>query len=325
MSICRRAIAAVLLATLPLAGARAGAQEVYPSRPIKIVVPFTPGGATDSVARLIAANLKEKLGQTVYVENKGGGGTIIGTDLVAKSAADGYTLLMLTPPFAVNHSLYPDRPYDTFEDFVPVVGVASLPLVLIVQANSPVKTVKDLVELAKKNPGKLSYGSAGNGSGTHLAMEMLKSSAGVDIRHIPYRGSLPSLTDLLARQTDAIFDTILLVTPYVTSGKVHALAQTGAKRSSYLPEVPTMQEAGISGYEAVSWLAFAAPAGTPAAVVQKLNAAVNEILESPSVRKQLERQGLEIIGGTPEDAARHLKKEVEKFAAAVKSSGAKPQ
>lgn len=322
MNMSRRSMAAALLAVLPLASALA--QDVYPSKPIKLIVPFPPGGTADVIARLIAGNLKDTLGQPVIVDNKGGGGTIIGTDFVAKSPADGYTLLWATTPFAINHSLYPNRPYDTFRDFVSVVDVVSMPLVLIVPPSSPAKSVRELVDLSKKSPGTLSYGSSGNGGSPHLAMELFKSASGADIRHVPYRGSAPALTDLLGGQTDAMMDTVFLVTPHVHSGKARALAQTGIRRSSYLPDVPTMREAGFPGYEVGSWLGIAAPAHTPAQTVHKLNAAVNEVLKSPAIRAELEKQGLEIIAGTPEDAARHLKSEVENFAKVVQSSGAKP-
>lgn len=319
----RHIVALALLAAAPLASALA--QDGFPAKPVKIVVPFPPGGTSDSVARLIANNLKDKLDQPVIVDNKGGGGTVIGTDIVAKSAGDGHTLLWAATPFAINHSLYPGKPYDTFKDFVPVVDVVSMPLVLIVPASSSARSLKDLIDQAKKAPGRLSYGSSGNGGSPHLAMEVFKSAAGIDIKHVPYRGSAPALTDLLGAQTDLMIDTVFLVTPYVTSGKVRALAQTGVKRSGYLPAVPTMREAGIEGYEVGAWFSLMAPAGTPKAVVRRLNVAVNEVLKLPAVREQMEQQGLQVTAGTPEDATRHLKVEVDKFANAVRSSGVKPE
>lgn len=322
MNITRRTLAAALLAALPFTGALA--QDAFPSRPVKIVVPFPPGGSSDSVARLLAKGMQEKLGQPIIVDNKGGAGTLIGTEIVAKSPADGYTLLWMTTPFAINESLRTNLPYDTFKDFTPVVTVVAMPLVMIVPPNSPAKSVKDLVEIAKKSPGKLSYGSSGTGGSPHLAMEMFKSAAGVFINHIPYKGSAPAVSDLIAGQTDVVIDTIFLTTPQVKGGKARALAQTGTERSSYLPDVPTMREAGIEGYEATSWLGLAAPGGTPAPVVDKLNAVANEVLKSPAVREQLEKQGLTVIAGTPQDAARFLRTEVERWGKAVKNSGAKP-
>ena len=317
----RPLLAAAVLAVLPLAAALA--QDNFPSRPIKIVVPFPPGGSSDQVARLLANGMKDKLGQPIIIENKAGAGTVIGAEAVAKSPADGYTLLWMTTPFAINASLVKSLPYDTFKDFTPVVDVVAMPLVMIVHPNSPAKSVADLVAMAKKAPGKLSYGSSGNGGSPHLAMEMFKSMAGVFVNHIPYRGSAPSVQDLIAGQTDVVIDTIFLTTPFVQAGKARALAQTGAQRSPYLPDVPTMREAGIAGYEATSWLSMAAPAGTPAAVVQKINAAANEVLKAPAMREQLTKQGMDIIAGTPDEAARRLRVEVDKWGKAVASSGAK--
>jgi len=314
-------LAGLMAAMLPISPALG--QDNFPSRPIKIVVPFPPGGSSDSVARLLANGMREKLGQPVIVDNKAGAGTVIGTEAVAKSPADGYTLLWMTTPFAINASLAKSLPYDTFKDLTPVIDVVEMPLVMIVNPSSPAKSVRDLVQMAKKSPGKLSYGSSGNGGSPHLAMEMFKSMTGVFINHIPYRGSAPSVQDLIAGQTDVVMDTIFLTTPQVQAGKARALAQTGTKRSAYLPDVPTMREAGVEGYEATSWLALAAPGGTPSAVVQKLNAAANEVLKSTAIREQLTKQGLEILAGTPEDSARHLRVEVEKWGRAVKSSGAK--
>jgi tripartite-type tricarboxylate transporter receptor subunit TctC len=272
----------------------------------------------------MANAMKDKLGQPIIVENKPGAGTIIGTDAVAKSAPDGYTLLWMTPPFAINETLYKQLPYNTQKDFVPVVDLVSNPLVMMVHPNSPAKSVQDLIAMAKKSPGKLSYGSSGNGGSPHLAMEMFKSMTGIYVNHIPYRGSAPAVMDLIAGQTDVVIDTLFLAVPQVSGGKARALAQTGPTRSRLLPDVPTMREAGLAGYEATSWLSLAAPAGTPPAIVAKLNAAANEALQSPAVREQLVKQGLEIHGGTPEESARHLRAEIERWGKAVKASGAKP-
>ena len=317
----RRIFISAMFTALPLSCALA--QDHFPSHPIKIVVPFPPGGSSDSIARLLANGMKDQLGQPIIVDNKAGAGTVIGTEAVAKSPADGYTLLWMTTPFAINATLMKSLPYDTFKDFTPIVDVVEMPLVMIVPPSSPAKSVHDLVGMAKRAPGKLSYGSSGNGGSPHLATEMFKSMTGVSINHVPYRGSAPAVQDLLAGQTDVVLDTIFLTTPYVKSGNARALAQTGAKRSAYLPNVPTMREAGIAGYEATSWLSLAAPAGTPTGVIQKLNAAVNEVLKNQALREQITKQGMEIVAGTPEDAERHLRLEVEKWGSAVKTSGAK--
>ncbi len=319
--VTRRVATAALLALAPVAASFA--QDAFPSRPIKIVVPFPPGGSSDSVARLLANGMKDKLGQPVIVENKAGAGTIIGTEAVARSPADGYTMLWMTTPFAINESLYKQRPYDTFKDFTPLIDVVSNPLVMIVNPKSPANTVKELIALAKKAPGKLSYGSSGNGGSPHLAMEMFKAAAGVDIKHIPYKGSAPAVTDLIGGQTDVVIDTLFLTAPQVTGGKARALAQTGPTRSKLLPDVPTMREAGLAGYEATSWLSLAVPAGTPAAIVSRLNAAANEALQTPAIRDQLVKQGMEVHGGTPDEAAQHLRAEVERWGKAIAASGAK--
>lgn len=301
------------------------ASDAYPTKAIKLVVPFPPGGTSDTVARILANAMAEKLGQPIIVDNRGGAGTIIGTDMVAKSAPDGYTMLWATTPFAINETLYPHLPYNTFKDFTPVIDVVSVPLVMIVNPSSPAKSVADLIAMAKKSPGKLSYGSSGIGGSPHLAMEMFKSMAGVDINHIPYQGSAPSVMGLIAGQTDVVIDTLFLTQQQVVAGKARALAQTGATRSKQMPDIPTMREAGLKGYEATSWLSLAVPAKTPADVVKRLNATANEVLASSAIRESFAKQGLDILAGTPEDAARHLRAEVTRWGNAVKSSGAKAE
>jgi len=296
--------------------------DTYPSRPIKLVVPFPPGGTSDTVARVLAKGMGERLGQSVIVYNQGGGGTIIGTEAVARSAPDGYTLLWMTTPFAINHTLFAKRPYDTFEDFIPVVDVISVPLVLIVPSNSPAKTLQDLIAMAKKAPGKVAYGSSGPGGSPHLATAMFASKAGLQLNHIPYKGSAPAVMDLVAGQTDFVIDTLFLTRPQIEAGKARALAQTGAARSPLLPDVPTMREAGLDDYEASSWLSLAAPAGTPETIVSRLNATANEVLQDDAVRRSLEDQGLVIAGGSPERARTHLRAEVERWGQAVRDSGA---
>jgi tripartite-type tricarboxylate transporter receptor subunit TctC len=318
----RRIFTAALLAAVPFTSALA--QDNFPSRPIKIVVPFPPGGGSDMVARMLANGMREKLGQPVLVDNKAGAGTVIGTDMVAKSPADGYTILWMATPFGINASLLKSLPYDTLKDFTPVIDLVEMPLVMIVHPSSPAKNVKEFIELAKKEPGKLSYGSSGNGGSPHLAMEIFKTATGTSLTHVPYRGSAPSVQDLIAGQTDVVMDTTILVAPHVRAGKARALAQSGSKRSSYLPDVPTMQEEGVAGYEVTSWMSLAVPAGTPNAVVQKLNEAAKAVFTAPAMREQLSKQGLDVIAGTPEDSARRLRVEIDKWAKAIQTSGAKP-
>lgn len=295
----------------------------YPKKPITIVVPFPPGGTSDIVARLLANGLREKLGQPVLIDNRGGAGTQIGTSLVAKSAPDGYTLLWMATPFAINVSLYKRLPYDTLKDFAPVIDAVSGPLVMIVHPSSPAKTLADLIQMAKKAPDKLTYGSSGNGGSPHLATEMFRSMAGITLTHVPYKGSAPAVTDLIGGQTDLVIDTLFLTTPHVQAGRARALAQTGKVRSKVLPDVPTMSEAGLTGYEATSWMSLAAPAGTPLDVIGRVNTAANAVLQSPEVRDSLAKQGLQTLGGTPQDSLAHLKAEIDRWGQAVRDSGAR--
>ena len=306
------------LCALPPALAQGG----FPDKPIRIVVPFPPGGSSDSVARVLAAGMKERLGQPVLVENKAGAGTIIGTEMVAKSPPDGTTLLWMATPFAINATLFKQLPYDTQKDFTPVVVATTGPLALIVHPSSPWRTVADLVAAGKV--GKLTYGSSGNGGSPHLATEMFKNAAGFDAVHVPYKGSAPSVQDLLAGHTSFVFDTVFLTAPFVQSGKARALAQTGRTRAAALPDVPTMVEAGVPNFVATSWLGLAVPAGTPKDVVAKLNAAANEVLSRPDVKASLAKQGMDPAGGTPEEAARHVATEIAWWGKAVRDSGAKP-
>jgi tripartite-type tricarboxylate transporter receptor subunit TctC len=315
-------VAAGLAATLFAAGTAAAAEASFPTRTIKIVVPFPPGGSSDTVARLLAAGMSQKLGQTVIVDNRGGAGTIIGTDMVAKSPGDGYTLLWMATPFAINVTLFKSLPYDTFKDFTPVIDGVAIPLVLIVPPDSPYKSVAELIAGAKKVPGKLNYGSSGLGGSPHLATEMFASMAGIKLTHVPYKGSAPAVQDLLAGQTNMVFDTLFLTLPQIKAGKARALAQTGKTRSPLLPDVPTVAEAGLPGYEATSWLSVAAPASTPPEIIKKLNAAAFETLTSPELREVLLKQGATVIADTPQEATARLKVEVERWGKAVRESGA---
>jgi len=318
-------ITACASALLLAATGAAPAAAAYPERPIKLVVPFPPGGTSDSLARVLAKGMSEKLGQPIIVDNRGGGGTVIGTEAVLRAPADGYTLMWATTPLAINDSLLPKLPYDTLKDVVPVVTVAQVPLVLIVPADSPLRTLADLIAKAKAQPGTLTYGSSGNGGSPHLATAMLSSMAEIDLVHIPYKGSAPSVLGLIAGQTDLAFDTLFLTLPQVQSGKARALAQSSDTRSPLLPDVPTVAEAGLKGYKATSWFMLAVRTGTPAEIVERLNKVANEVLADPDLRKDLARQGLQVAGGSIEEAGQHLRGEIEKWGKIVRASGAQAQ
>ena len=323
MTFSRTLIASAGIAAALLAGPASHAVEAnFPTRPIKIIVPFPPGGSSDTVARLLGAGMSQKLGQTVIVDNRGGAGTIIGTDMVAKSPGDGYTLLWMATPFAINYTLFKTLPYDTFKDFTPVIDGVAIPLVLIVPPDSPYKTLAELIAGAKKAPGRLNYGTSGLGGSPHLATEMFASMAGIKLTHVPYKGSAPAVQDLLAGQTNMVFDTLFLTLPQIKAGKARALAQTGRTRSPLLPDVPTVAESGLAGYEATSWLSVAAPSSTPPEIIKKLNAAAFETLNSPDLREQLLKQGAVVIADSPAEAAARLKVEVERWGKAVRESGA---
>ena len=318
----RQLMGALCLGAAALAGQPALAAEAWPNRPLRLIVPYTPGGASDAAARMLAAGMSEKLGQAIVVDNRGGGGTIIATQAVAKSPADGYTILWMPSQFAINDTLYKQVPY-RFGDFSMVVDVLSVPNVFIVNPASPARTMADLVKEAKQAPGRLSFGSPGTGSISHLAVEMFQTTAGVKLNHIPYKGSAPAVMDLVAGQTNLVADTVFLCQPQVAAGKVRALAQTGTQRSKLMPDVPTMQEAGFPGYAAVSWMSLAVPAGTPAEIVARLNKAANEVLTSSAVHAAFDKQGLDVMGGSPEESSRRIQGELKRWGEAVRLSGAR--
>ena len=299
--------------------------QTYPSKPIRIVVPYPPGGFNDTLGRTLAAKFTEAWGQPSFVENKPGANTVIGVDHVAKSAPDGYTLLIVAFPFAVTPSLLKNMPYDTVKDFAPIAWAAVSPNALVVNPGVPVKSVAELIALAKAKPGSLSYASTGNGSSNHISMELFKSLAGVDIVHIPYKGSGPAVTDLLGGQVHVMFDNAPNVMPHVRAGKLRALAMSGAKRSSFAPDIPTVAEAGVPGYEVAVWFGVVAPAGTPREIVQKLNAEVLKILAMPDVRERFQSQGVEPVGSTPEQFGEHIKSQMAKWAKVVQDAGVKAE
>ncbi len=320
----RRLVGAVIgAATLGIAATPAIAADKYPSKTITIVVPFSAGGTTDILARIIGVKLGQTTGQTVIIDNRPGAGGNIGSALVAKSPADGYTLLMGTVgTHAINQTLYPKLQFDPIKDFAPLTRVANVPNLLVVHPSVPVKNVKELIAYAKANPGKLNFGSSGNGSSIHLSGELFKNMTGVDMQHVPYKGSAPAVTDLLGGQISMMFDNMPSAIQHVKSGKLRPIAVTTAKRSPGLPNVPTIAEAGVPGYEATSWFGLLAPAGTPADVVKRLNADLVKILAMPDVKKQMAEQGAEAYSETPAAFATFIKNETAKWAKVVKASGA---
>jgi len=315
-----RAIALVML--LAFAGA-ALAQAPYPQRPIRLVVPFAPGSGTDIVARTLAPRLAESMGQQVVVDNRTGAGGIIGTEIVAKAAPEGYTILFALSSHAINASLYSKLPYDTRKDFAPVTQLISGPLLLVANPALPVGSAKELVAYVKANPGKLSYASGGIGSPPHLAGELLKSMAGLDLVHVPFSGGLPALTATVSGQTALYFAGTASAMPFVKPGRLKGLAVTGLKRSSMLPDTPTMIEAGVAGYEIDQWYAILATAGTPRAVIERLHAELARALKAPDTRERLLGMGVEPVGSSPAEFTAYLDAELTKYAKVVKASGAR--
>ncbi|HZQ63506.1 MAG TPA: tripartite tricarboxylate transporter substrate binding protein [Casimicrobiaceae bacterium] len=315
--------AALLGVAISLAPGPAAAQN-YPAKTIRLVVPFPPGGPLDVTGRLIAQKLTEAWGQSVVVDNRPGAGGNIGADLVAKSAPDGYTVVMgALSTHAVNPHLFSSMPYDAIKDFAPITLLAITPNVLVVNPSLPVSSVKDLIAYAKANPGKLSFGSGSNGSAGHLAGELLKVDAGIDMVHVPFKGAAPATQALLAGDTQLMFDNLANVMPQVKAGKVKALAVTTAQRSRLAPDLPTMAEAGVPGFDISTWYGLLAPAGTPAPIIAKWNAEVTRILNSPDVREKLLAQGAEPAPDTPEQFAAFIARENAKYQRIVKASGAK--
>ena len=309
---------------LLVAGAAATVQaQTYPSKPIRMIVPFPPGGTTDILARAIGAELTKAWGQPVVIENRPGAGGNIGSEAVARSPGDGYTLLMGTVgTHGINPSLYKKMPYDAVKDFAPVTLVALVPNILVVHPSVPAKSVAELIALAKKQPGKLTYASSGNGTSIHLSGALFESLAGVQMVHVPYKGSAPAVTDLLGGQVNMMFDNMPSALPHVKAGKLRALGVTSAKRSPAVPDVPTIAEAGVKGYEASSWFGVLAPATTPKDIVAKLNAEIAKSLGTPEMKEKLSSQGAEPVGNTPEQFGAFIRAEIDKWAKVVKASGA---
>jgi tripartite-type tricarboxylate transporter receptor subunit TctC len=321
-SFLRLVMFSIALASLgPAANALA---QGYPGKPLRLIVPFAAGGTGDVLGRLIAAKLSEGLGQPVVLEFKPGAGTTLGTDFVAKSPPDGYTILLsASTTMSINASLYGKLPYDTLKDLAPVSLLASIPNMLVANLALPANTVQELIALAKASPGKLNYASPGSGTTPHLAGELFKTAAGIDLVHVPYKGAGPAIVDVLGGHVPMLFDNIPSVQPQVNSGKMKAIAVTSAKRSPAMPNVPTFAEAGLTGFEANSWWAILAPAGTPKEIIARLNAEVVKALNNAGIRERFLSLGAEPAPGTPEECAAHIKAEVGKWAAIVKASGAR--
>ena len=317
------AFAGLLLASLALAPAAVWAQG-YPSKPIRLVVPFPAGGSLDVVARAMGQKLAEAWGQPVVIDNRPGAGGNIGADLVAKSAPDGYTILEgALSTHAVNVSLYGKMPYDPVRDFTPITLVAVTPNVLVLNPSVPANSVKELIAYAKANPGKLSFGSGSNGSAGHLAGELFKTEAGVDMVHVPYKGAAPAMQDLLGGRIQLMFDNLANSMQQVRAGKLKALAVTTAQRSALVPDLPTLAEAGLPGFDIYTWWGFMAPAGTPKEIVAKWNAEVARILNTPEMKAFFAQQGAEPAPTSPEEFAALIRREIPKYAKIVKDSGAK--
>jgi tripartite-type tricarboxylate transporter receptor subunit TctC len=320
----RPSIGALAFAALGAMSSSAVAQGDWPSKPITYVVPFAPGGNTDTLARIIGQKLSAALGKPVVVENKPGAGGNIGSDFVAKAKPDGYTILGGTiSSHAINPSVYPNMPYDAVKSFEPVILIGSSPLVLCAGANSPYKTLQDVITAAKAKPGTLSFASPGNGTSPHLAGELLKSTAQIDLTHVPYKGSGPALNDVLGGTVPLMFDTMLVVGAQVKAGKLRPIAVASTKRIASLPNVPTVAEAGLPGFEVVSWQAIFAPAGTPKPIVQRLNTEIAKVLKTPDVQARLDDLGVDPAAGPPEQLAAFQKAEIEKWAKVVKAANVK--
>jgi len=313
----------LLLAALLAACASTAGAQPYPSKPIRMIVPFPTGGGTDFIARLLAQRMTEAWGQQVVVENRPGASMMIGSEIVAKAPPDGYTLIMSSINHTINPSLYPRIPYDTMKDFAPVTLVATSPLVLVVHPSVPARSVKELIALARTRKGQLNYASSGSGGPLHLAGELFKTMAGIEMSHIPYKGSGPAELDLIGGHVHALFAGPVSSSPHIKAGRMRALGVTSPKRSVAFPDLPTIAEAGLPGYDAYTWWGVLAPANTPRDIVMKLNGEIARIVALPDIRPKLESQGGEPATGTPEQFARQIEAEIVKWAKVVKDANVK--
>lgn len=321
MNSCIRQVATALAAATVLSAAYP-VIAAYPERPVRLVVGFPPGGAADILGRIAAQQLSDRIGQQVVVDNRGGAGGLIATEIAVKANPDGYTLLFSSIPHVINPHLYRKVSYDAIRDFTPVVQFVAVPLMMAAGPSLPAKNVKELIDYAKANPGKINYGSAGSGSSSHLAVELFKSMAGIRMEHIPYKGTGPLITDMLGGQIGVTIASAVPLTPQVRSGRLRGLAVTGPKRSAAFPELPAIAET-VKGYEVVNWFGIFAPAGTPMAIVKRLNAELNAGLKDQQLVKTLNARGADAVGGSAEEFARVVKADFAKWARVVKESGAK--
>jgi tripartite-type tricarboxylate transporter receptor subunit TctC len=304
-----------------LLSVEAAAQSAYPAKPVRFIVPSAAGGGTDIIARSVAHKLSESLGQQFVVDNRPGAGQMIGIELAAKSHADGYTILMAASTLAINPIMYKKVRYDPLRDFAPITQAASLPNVLVVHPSLPANSVAELIALARRQPGRINYASAGIGTSPQMSVELLKSMAKIDLVHIPYKGSAPGVVDLLAGQVTVMTPNVLTALPHIKAGKLRALAVTSAKRSEALPEVPTIAESGLPGYDSVQWYGVLAPAGTPREIVARLHAEIARALRAPDVRERLAADGAEPVGSSPEEFAAFIRSEIDKWARVASAAG----
>jgi len=321
----RRRIGLGLALSLPALASRSALAQAYPSRPIRMVVASVPGGILDTVSRTVASRMAEELGQPIVVENKAGAGGVIGAEAALKAPADGYTFLAVATSHAINPSVYAKLPFDTLRDYAPITQTVALTNLLVVHASVPANNLRELIALAKAKPGTLTFGSAGNGQSNHLSGELLRARAGIDIVHVPYKGSAASLNDLVAGNVSMMFVDILSAMPHVKTGRLRIIGVTGFKRSPSVPDHPTLDEAGVSGFNGNSWLGMVAAAGTPREIVARLSAAAANALRTPEIRDRFISQGVEPVGSTPEQYAAFIEAEIPRWAEAARAARITPQ
>ena len=321
----RRAAVLAAIAAACLAPLAAQAQAGYPDKPVRFIVPYPPGGGTDVIARIVQEKFQQALGQPIVIENRGGAAGSLGSDLAAKAPADGYTVLFTLSSHTINPAIYPKLPFNTVKDFEPIGTVASLPQILVANPQFPANTVAELTAIAKAKPGSLSFASVGNGSPGHLAGELYKLRTGTQMQHVPYRGGGPAVTDVMGGQVPLLWVSIPAAAQFVKTGKLKALAVSTTKRSAAFPDVPTMQEAGVPDFEVDSWYAMFVPAKTPRPIIEKLNKALNSVVQQPDIKEKLLAQGSEGVGGTPEALGRTVDEEIARWGKLVKDANIKPE